>query len=45
MDECLIIANEIMQKVNCVSKENGVPIDVLLNIGINMFLKKANTEI
>lgn len=39
MNECEIIANEIMQKLHSVSNKNDIPVDVLLNAGINLFLR------
>ncbi len=44
MDECLIIANEIMQKVKRVSDKSGIPVDTLLHVDVDVFLRKTNSE-
>lgn len=45
MDDCLVIANEIMQKLHKVSKENDVPVNVLVNVGFDIFLNKMSADI
>lgn len=40
MDECEIIANSIMQKLNRTSEKSGIPIETLLYIGLDIFEKR-----
>lgn len=39
MDECLVIANEIMQKLKAFSENNNIPIEDLFEAGISLFLE------
>lgn len=40
MDECEIIANSIMQKLNRTSEKSGIPVETLLHIGLDIFEKR-----
>lgn len=40
MNECEIIANAIMQKLNKTSEKSGIPVEALLHIGLDIFEKR-----
>lgn len=40
MNECEIIANSIMQKLNRASEKSGIPVETLLHTGLDIFEKR-----